>query len=393
MKVTMMAREYPPNVYGGAGVHLRELSRCLAKIMDVEVRYFGDESGEAPHLRVKGYAPWKALDCAFEPKFNSVFKTLSTNLAMLCDGIDSQVVHTHTWYGHFAGYLAKILYKVPFVATCHSLEPLRPWKAQQLGQGYAVSAWMEKIGIEGADKVIAVSRLMKEDVIKHFNVPADRVEVVHNGIDLEKWRRAPLSPALRKRYGIAEEYILFVGRPTPQKGMEYLVDAMDSIPCQLVMGAVGADTREYEERMTAKVEAKKNIVWIHELLEEEEYIQLYSGARVFVCPSIYEPFGIINLEAMSCKTPVVASAVGGILEVVADGETGILVEPANPREIAEAVNKLLNDPDTCRRFGENGRKRVEEHFGWDAIAARTKKLYEGLVWSANAMLTRQGGKG
>ncbi|MDD5555655.1 MAG: glycogen synthase [bacterium] len=379
MKVTMMAREYPPNVYGGAGVHLRELARCLSRIMDVEVRYFGGEGSAAPHLRVKGFTPWEALRCAAEPKFDAVFKTLSTNLAMLCDGIDSQVVHTHTWYGHFAGLLAKILYRVPFVATCHSLEPLRPWKVQQLGQGYAVSAWMEKIGIEGADRVIAVSGLMKEDILRHFDVPAERVEVIHNGVDLDTWRHAPLSDDLRERFGIADEYILFVGRPTPQKGMEYLVDAMDRIPCQLVMGAVGADTREYEDRMTEKVRAKPNIVWIHELLKEEEYIQLYSGARVFVCPSIYEPFGIINLEAMSCRTPVVASATGGILEVVVDGETGLLVNPADSGAIAEAVNRLLKDPEMRRRFGENGRRRVEERFGWDAIAARTKGLYERLV--------------
>jgi len=379
MKVTMMAKEYPPNVYGGAGVHLRELSRCLAKLMDVEVRYFGDEDSDSPHLKIKGYTPWEKLDCAFDPKLNSVFKTLSTNLAMLCDGIDSQIVHTHTWYGHFAGYLAKVLYGVKFVATCHSLEPLRPWKVDQLGHGYEVSSWMEKTGIEGADRVIAVSGLMKEDIVKYFGVAEDRVEVIHNGIDLDTWRPKKLNPELKEKYKIEDNYILFVGRPTPQKGMEHLIAAMDRIPCQLVMGATGADTKEYEDRMTADVEKKDNIVWIHELLEEDEYIQLYTDARAFICPSVYEPFGIINLEAMACGTPVVASAVGGILEVVMHEETGLLVEPANPKQIADAVNRLLDDRDMAVRLGEKGRKRVEEKFSWDYIAAQTKTMYESLV--------------
>ena len=379
MKVTMMAKEYPPEVYGGAGVHLRELSRCLSKLMDVEVRYFGDRDSESPSLKVRGYMPWEKLDCTFDPKLNSIFKTLSTNLAMLCDGIDSQVVHTHTWYGHFAGYVAKILYGVPFVATCHSLEPLRPWKVDQLGRGYEVSAWMEKTGIEGADRVIAVSGLMKEDILKHFDVDEEKVVVIHNGIDLDTWKAKELDPELKKAHGIEDDYILFIGRPTPQKGMEYLVDAMDDIDCQLVMGATGADTKEYEDRMTEKVEKKKNIVWIHKLLDEDEYIQLYTNARAFVCPSVYEPFGIINLEAMACKTPVVASAVGGILEVVMDEETGLLVEPANPKQIADAVNRLLADREMAVRFGEKGRKRVEEKFSWDYIAAQTKTLYESLV--------------
>jgi len=389
MKVTMIAREYPPNVYGGAGVHLRELSRCLSKLMDVEVRYFGEVSSESPHLKVKGYMPWKNLDCTFQPKFNSIFKTFSTNLAMLCEGIDSQIVHTHTWYGHFAGYLAKILYEVPFVATCHSLEPLRPWKVYQLGKGYEISAWMEKVGLEGADKVIAVSKIMKEDLLKYFTISADRIEVIHNGIDLDTWQHKEMDPVLKRRYGIEDDYILFIGRPTAQKGMGYLIDAMEKIPCQLVMGAVGADTKEYEDIMRAKVEKHERIVWIHEHLKEEEYIQLYSNARVFVCPSIYEPFGIINLEAMACRTPVVASAVGGILEVVVHEETGLLVEPANPQKIADAVNRLLKDPATARRFGRNGRERVEELFSWDRIADQTKKLYEKLVWGADAMLKKQ----
>ncbi|MBU2567835.1 MAG: glycogen synthase [Elusimicrobia bacterium] len=376
MKVTMLAREYPPYVYGGAGVHLKYLSQELSKIMDVEVRCFGDQDAPGESLKAKGYGGWEKLK---GKKFSPALQTLSTNLLSVLDDFNSDVVHTHTWYGHFGGLLAKILYNVPFVATCHSLEPLRPWKEDQLGRGYQLSTWVEKIGIESADRVIGVSGLMKQDIVKYFNVPPEKVEVIHNGVDLNKWKYTPLSDSLKRTYNIADDYILFVGRPTPQKGMEYLVDAADKIPVQIVFGAVGADTREYEEKMMKKVENKKNIVWIRKLLKEEEYVQLYSSARVFVCPSVYEPFGIINLEAMACKTPVVASAVGGILEVVIPEETGLLVEPGNPKQIADAVNRLLKDEKLMKKFGENGRERVEEHFSWELIAKKTKKLYESLI--------------
>jgi len=376
MKVTMIAREYPPYIYGGAGVHLRYLTQELSKIMEVEVRCFGDQNIPEGNPKVKGYTGWEKLK---GKKFSPALETLSTNLLSVLDEIDSDIVHTHTWYGHFGGLLAKILYKIPFVATCHSLEPLRPWKEDQLGRGYQLSTFIEKTGIENADKIIGVSKLMKEDIIKYFNVPPEKVEVIHNGIDLNKWKHTPISDSLKKEYGIKDDYILFVGRPTPQKGMEYLVDAADEIPVQIVFGAVGADTKEYEDRMKEKVKTKKNIVWINKLLKEEEYIQLYSSAKVFVCPSIYEPFGIINLEAMACKTPVVASATGGILEVVIPEKTGILVEPANPKQIASAVNRLLKDPSLAKRMGEEGRKRVEEQFSWEHIAQKTKKLYESLI--------------
>jgi len=378
MKVTFIAREYPPYVYGGAGVHLRYLARELSKIMDVEVRCFGDQDVKE-NVRVKGYQPWNKLKCVSEPKFNPVFDTFSTNLLMLCDNIDSEFVHTHTWYGHFAGFLAKNFYKKKFVATCHSLEPLRPWKKDQLSEAYNVSTWMEKTGIENADVIIAVSKLMKEDIVKHFNIQPEKVVVIHNGIDLEKWKYIPMDDFLKKEYAIKDDYILFIGRPTPQKGMEYLVDAADEIPVQIVIGAVGADTKDYEVKMNEKVKKKKNILWIHKRLKEEEYVQLYSSAKVFVCPSVYEPFGIINLEAMACKTPVVASAVGGIKEVVIPEKTGILVEPSNPIQIAEAVNRLLRNEKLSKKFGENGRERVERYFSWSNIAEQTKKLYETLL--------------
>ncbi|MEW5694029.1 MAG: glycogen synthase [Candidatus Hydrogenedentota bacterium] len=378
MKVTFIAREYPPYVYGGAGVHLRYLSEALSKLMEVEVRCFGDQDIKEVSKIVKGYKGWERLKKEPIPIFSPALDTISTNLAMVYDKIDSNVVHTHTWYGHLAGFLVKLLYQIPFVATSHSLEPLRPWKEDQLGKGYQLSAWIEKTGLENADRVIAVSNMMKADILKYFNVKEERVAVIHNGIDLNKWKYTPLSDSLKKEYGISDNYILFVGRPTPQKGMEYLIQAREMIDenVQMVFGAVGADTKEYEDRMTKIVESKKNIVWIHKLLKEEEYVQLYSSSRVFVCPSIYEPFGIINLEAMACSRPVVASAVGGILEVVIPQKTGILVEPANPKQIADAVNRLLKDRTLAEKMGREGRARVEEYFSWDYIAAQTKKLYE-----------------
>ncbi|HAM37923.1 MAG TPA: glycogen synthase [Elusimicrobia bacterium] len=376
MKVTMLAKEFPPYVYGGAGVHLRYLAQELSKIMDVDIRCFGDQKSDDKSLKVRGYKGWDALK---GKKFSPTLETLSINLLSQMEEIDSDVVHTHTWYGHFGGLLTKILYDIPFVATSHSLEPLRPWKEDQLGHGYQLSTWIEKIGIESADKVIAVSNLMKQDILKFFNVKPEKIEVIYNGVDLNKWQQTPLNTSLKKEYGIADDYILFVGRPTPQKGMEYLIDASDDIPCQIVLGATGADTKDYEEAMTKKVEKKKNIVWIHKLLKEEEYIQLYSSAKIFICPSIYEPFGIINLEAMACKTPVIASATGGILEVVIPEETGILVEPKNSKQIADAVNRLLKDESLRNKFGLNGRARVEKYFSWENIAKQTKKLYEGLI--------------
>ncbi|MBI4648681.1 MAG: glycogen synthase [Bacteroidia bacterium] len=381
MKVTFIAREYPPYVYGGAGVHLRYLAQNLSKFIDVEVRCFGDQDIKEKNLRITGYKPSEDIKCN-EKKFQLLFNTFTTNLGLLADEINSDIVHTHTWYGHFAGFLAKKLYNIPFVATSHSLEPLRPWKEDQLGSAYQVSAWMEKIGLENADKIVAVSKMMKQDIMKFFNVKEENIVVIHNGIDLNKWKFTPIADALKKRYSIKDDYILFVGRPTPQKGMEYLIDAADLInpSVQIVFAAVGADTKDYEDRMSEKVKTKKNILWIHELLKEEEYIQLYSAAKVFVCPSIYEPFGIINLEAMATEKPVVASKVGGILEVVMHNQTGIFVEPANPLQIANAVNELLNDENKRKKFGLAGRKRVEQYFSWKKIALQTKKLYESLLF-------------
>ena len=379
MKVTFITKEYPPNVYGGAGVHIRELARCLAEMMEVEVRCFGDQRMEKGPVVVTGYQPSPKLHCEDQPKFDSLFNTIFTDLLILMDRIDADVVHTHTWYAHLAGFMASKLYRVPYVATSHSLEPLRPWKVDQLAEGYFVSAWIEKVGLENADRVVAVSGEMKQDIIDNFSVDPDKVVVIHNGIDLNIYKRRPLRPELREQYGIAEDYILFVGRPTAQKGMEYLIDAADDIPVQVVFEAVGADTRDYEDRMMEKVKGKKNIVWIHESLGDENNVELYSSARVFVCPSVYEPFGIINLEAMACETPVVACAVGGIKEVVIPDETGLLVEPARADQIADAVNNLLANPELAATMGKNGRRRVEQSFSWEFIAEQTREMYEDLI--------------
>jgi starch synthase len=376
LKVTMIAREYPPYVYGGAGVHVRYLVQELSKIMRVEVRCFGDQKVEDKSLRVIGYNGWRKLD--HEEKFELAVQTLATNLSTICDRIDTGVVHTHTWYGHFAGFLAKMLYNVPFVATSHTIEALRPWKEDNLGRGYYLSNWLEKTGLESADKIIAVSTAMKEDILKFFNVSEEKVEVIYNGVDIDRWQYTPMGSDLKNEYGIADDYVLFVGRPTLQKGMEYLVDAADKIKAQVVMAAVGSDSREYEEKIAEKLKIKKNILWIRKLLTEEEYIQLYSSASVFVCPSIYEPFGIVNLEAMACHVPVVATAVGGITEVVIPEVTGILIEPRNPGQIADGVNRVLKDKSLAKSLGKNGRKRVEQCFSWAVIAQRTKAVYEKL---------------
>ncbi len=379
MKVTFITREYPPNVYGGAGVHIRELSRCLAKMMEVDVRCFGEQEIRDGSLSVTGYRPEPKLRCSDQPKFDSPFNTVLTDLLVLMDRIDAEVVHTHTWYAHLAGFLARKLYNVPHVATSHSLEPLRPWKFDQLAEGYNVSTWIEKIGLENADRVVAVSQMMKKDILENFSVDPGRITVIHNGIDLETWNPRPLSDELRQRYGIAEDYVLFVGRPTAQKGMEYLIDAADDIPVQVVLEAMGADTKDYENRMMEKVKGKKNIVWIHENLGDVKNVELYTSARVFICPSVYEPFGIINLEAMACETPVVASAVGGIPEVVVPEETGLLVDPADSGQIAAAVNRLLENGELAAGMGKKGRRRVEERFSWDSIAAQTRDMYRELL--------------
>lgn len=393
MKVTFFTREYPPNVYGGAGVHIKNLSRELARLMDVEVRCFGSQDLRQGRLRVRGYQAWPRMWEGQDKLFNSVLGTFSTDLSMVRDRVDADVVHSHTWYAGMAGFFAKVLYDVPYVATVHSLEPLRPWKQEQLGRSYHLSSWIERVALENADRIVAVSGDSREEILRLFNVRPERVVVIHNGVDLNIWKRVERDDT-RKAFGIEGDYILFVGRTTRQKGMIHLLEAMRHIPppVRLVCCTSAPDTPEVEAEIAAKVaEFPDRVLWINTLLREEQYIELYSHARVFACPSVYEPFGIINLEAMACERPVVASAVGGIKEVVVDGETGFLVPPADPPALAEALRKVLADPEMGRQMGLKGRWRVEERFSWTSIARQTLKMYEKLLEERRGPAAGSGG--
>ncbi len=400
MKALFYTKEFPPYVYGGAGVHVEYLATELAKLMDVEVRCFGDQDELHTNLSVTGFP---SKDVAFEnsnEKLKAVFQTLSTCLQMNAKEINADIVHCHTWYAHFAGIVAKLCYGIPLVITTHSLEPLRPWKREQLGRGYDASSWIEKTALEMADALIAVSKETKEDVLKYFNVDESKVKVIYNGINLQEYIVTSETSTLEK-YGInkTKPFVLFVGRITRQKGIIHLVNAIKYIDpdTQIVLCAGAPDTPEIGKEMKDSVdEVKKtrnNVIWIDEMLDKKSVIQLYSHADVFCCPSIYEPFGIINIEAMACNTAVVASAVGGIKEVVVNGETGILVsliqqteapfEPVNPdkfsKDLANGINSLIKNPELRKKMGVNGRKRVEEHFDWIAIAKQVQELYKSLI--------------
>ncbi len=381
MKVTFFSREYPPHVYGGAGVHLKNLARVLSRKMEVEVRCFGPQDVREGSLRVKGYQAWPRMWEGQDKLFNSVLGTFSTGLSMVRDRVESDVVHSHTWYAAMPGYFAKVLYDVPYVATVHSLEPLRPWKEEQLGRSYHLSSWIERVALENADRIVAVSSESRDEILRLFNVKPERVVVIHNGVDLDIWKRTERDATL-KDYNIDGEYVLFVGRTSRQKGMAYLLDAVPMIDrrFRVVCCTSAPDTPEVEAEIAAKVaQHPDRVTWINTLLREEQYIELYSHARVFACPSVYEPFGIINLEAMACERPVVASAVGGIKEVVVPGETGLLVPPADPKALADALNHVLLQPDLARGMGLKGRKRVEELFSWIRIGDRTMAMYEDLL--------------
>jgi len=405
LRVGLMTREYPPNVYGGAGVHVEYLSRELAKSIEVEVYCWGEQSVDDGNLHVRGGEPWSEITDGTEGKYKTALEAFSLNLAQVKELSTIDIVHTHTWYVSMAGFLAKKLFGVPFVLTTHSLEPLRAWKAEQLGSGYAMSSWMERTAILDADAVIAVSKGTKEDILRAYpEMRPERIHVIYNGIDLNEYQKTSDTSALVK-YGVdpAVPYVLFVGRITRQKGVTHLVEAIPHLPkgTQVVLCAGAPDTPEIAAEMREKVEQvskiNSHVVWIEKMVTKPEAIQLYSNASVFCCPSVYEPFGIINLEAMACRAPVVASATGGILEVVVDGETGYLVPfeqdpvttfPSNPekfsRDLAEKVSDLLADPEKAKRFGEAGRKRVEQTFAWSAIAEQTIKLYRDLIGRGSA---------
>jgi starch synthase len=375
MKALVLTREYPPHVYGGAGVVVDELTRALSRRMAVEVRCF-DAPAAPPGVDARAYAPGISPSDA-HARHAAALRALSVGLAMAADPVDADVAHAHTWYAALAGFLVRTLYGIPLVVTLHSLEPLRPWKAEQLGAGYAVSSWVERLAVEAADRVIAVSLAMAQDVTHHFAVDAARVRVVHNGIDLQRFRRTAERAALERR-GIRPPYVLFVGRISEQKGLFHLLEAADRLPAgvELVLCASAPDTPEVAARLERAVARVPRVRFVREMVPVPELCQLYSHAALFVCPSVYEPFGLINLEAMACETPVVACAVGGIVEVVEDGVTGLLVPPADPVALGEAMAAVLADPARARALGAAGRRRVEKRFGWDAIAARTETVYQ-----------------
>lgn len=382
MKALLLTREYPPHIYGGAGVVVDQLARALSQRMAVEVRCFGEREPQADaKIAVRGYTPWSRLSAGPDgPRFAPALETLSIGLAMARDPVDADVAHAHTWYADMAGLWIRTLHRIPLIVTLHSLEPLRPWKADQLGAGYLLSSWIEKTAVETADRVIAVSARMREDILRHFAMDTAKVVVIHNGIDPERFRRTERRDAL-ERYGVRPPYVLFVGRITDQKGIFHLLEAAPKLPAgvQLVLCASAPDTPEIEERLRRAVPLHPNVLWINAMVPVEEVVQLYSHAAVFTCPSIYEPFGLINLEAMACETPVVASAVGGILEVVEDGATGYLVTPGRPDELAAALRRLLDDPQQGRALGRAGRRRVEEKFSWASVAERTERLYADAI--------------
>lgn len=411
MRVLLATNEYPPFVYGGAGVHVEYLSRELAKLTPVEVRSFHDQAFDDGQLHVRGIKVDTTLFAGCPQSFVSPLRALSTCLAFVGQGIGDELegslelIHCHTWYTHFSGILAKILYDIPLVITVHSLEPLRPWKREQLGHGYDLARWIEKTALESADTIIAVSRSTRDDILRLFNVAPEKVVIIPNGIDTDEYKPTH-SPETLKRLGVDPDqpFVLFVGRITRQKGLYYLLQAIPHIDpkLQVVLCAGDADTlamqREIEEIVFELQASRPGIVWIPKMLPRADTITLYSHASVFCCPSIYEPFGIINLEAMACNTPVVGSAVGGIREVVVDGETGILVDPHlsdepphDPvaparfeRGLAEGINQIANDPDLARRMAEAGRRRVEDHYSWRSIARQTYELYRRLREEAAA---------
>ena len=387
-KLALLTREYPPDVYGGAGIHVEYLARELRHLADVSVHCWGtprDEPG------VTAYHPWSELA---EPKPESTaLQAMSINLAMAAGTKGTDLVHSHTWYANLGGHLSKLTWSIPHVVTTHSLEPLRPWKAEQLGGGYSLSRFCEETAIEAADAVIAVSKGMRKDVLDCYpKVDHGRVHVIHNGIDPEVYKPTPSEAALT-RLGVdpGVPFALFAGRVTRQKGLHLLLAAAHRInpQYQLVIVASSPDTPEIGAEVAALAERVRsergNLVWIGRFIPLEDLIHLYTGAAVFVCPSVYEPFGLVNLEAMACETAVVASRVGGIPEIVVEGETGYLVD-YDPEQtesfttaLAARIDELLSDSGLATKMGKAGRERVMQHFGWPAIAARTLELYESLL--------------
>ncbi|MGH9274122.1 MAG: glycogen synthase [Acidimicrobiales bacterium] len=399
MRALVLSNEFPPEIYGGAGVHVDELTRHMRPLIGLDIRTFGSRSEDVDGWRVRGYPAAHELGGSRE-HLRPMLAALSRDLGMVADPVDADIVHVHTWYTHLAGILVRLAYGIPLVLTVHSLEPLRPWKREQLGGGYDVSSWVERTAIESADAVVAVSRETRDDVLRLFRVAPERVHVIHNGIDAEFYRFDPATDVLERR-GIdpSVPYVLFVGRITRQKGIVHLVRAIRHLDpgIGVVLCAGQPDTPEIAAEVEAGVRLaqaeRSNVVWIGEMVSREEVRQLYSHAAVFCCPSVYEPFGIINLEAAACETPVVASAVGGIPEVVVDGETGLLVpvelrpdDPMSPVDpdrfelnLAGAINALMADAATREVMGRAARRRAVERFSWSRIAEATVDLYRSLL--------------
>lgn len=397
VRAALLTREFPPEVYGGAGVHVEYLARELSRLLDLQVHCFGGP--RASPLVAGNYEPWAELG---GPDLHlAALRTMSADLVMAAGVKSADIAHSHTWYANFAGHLAKLLYGIPHVVTTHSLEPLRPWKAEQLGGGYAISSFCERTAVEAADAVIAVSTQMRLDVLRAYpDVDPARVRVIHGGVDPDEYRPDERIDVL-ERFGVdpSRPIVLYFGRISRQKGIVHLLQAAPDLrpEAQVVLRAGPADTPEQAEEVRESVRdlaaRRGGVVLIEEMLPRRDLVQLLTHAAVFVCPSIYEPFGLVNLEAMACRTPVVASRTGGILDIVADGETGLLVgfepgadaygTPADParfaRDLANAVNSLLDDPERARALGDAGRKRVVETFSWSAIAQRTAELYSELL--------------
>jgi starch synthase len=380
VRVGLLTREYPPDVYGGAGVHVEFLAHELRALVDLDVHCWGEGAGGG----VVRHRPWSALDGA-----NDALRTFSVDLSIAAGLQDRELVHSHTWYANLAGHFGKLLHGIPHVMTAHSLEPLRPWKAEQLGGGYALSSWAERTAVESADAVIAVSGAMRDDILGCYPAldPA-RLHVVHNGIDTSLYTPDHGTDVL-ERIGVdpGRPYVLFVGRITRQKGVPHLLRAVRDIDpaAQVVLCAGAPDTpeidQEFRELFAELGRVREGLFWIPQMLPRPDVIQLLTHAAVFVCPSVYEPLGIVNLEAMACGTAVVASRVGGIPEVVEDGVTGLLVETEEgfAGRLARALDSLLADPATAARMGEAGRERAVREFGWQTVARRTARLYEEVL--------------
>ncbi len=404
MNILILTNEYPPHVYGGAGVHVNYLTRELKKLISsqdyLQVLCFGDQQIKENNFQVQGIdgqLPYTSED----PKHNKVLNPLYKNLIMSSLPRKVDLVHCHTWYTHLAGCLIKNLFQARLVLTTHSLEPHRPWKADQLGTGYQVSTWLEGTAYKNADGIIAVSESMSQNVQDLYSVSPEKIRVIHNGIDLQEYQPVHKTEVLEE-FGIDPQkpYVFFVGRITAQKGIIHLVKAISYLPegSQVVLCAASSDTREILDNMCSLIswlreQDKQKIIWIDHPIPEEKKVALYAQAAVFVCPSVYEPFGIINLEAMSCGTPVIASKIGGIPEIVVPEETGLLVplertssenpEPKDPQkfssDLAQSINRLLADPELRQTMGQKSRQRVKEKFSWSAIAEKTLNFYQQLV--------------